>query len=70
MHDPHLQAAEKDLTLAYQSPAINLLRDWAVTQARQANYKTVGLYSGPLGFAYNAELLAKKNCRLRPAGRT
>jgi len=58
--DPHLQAAEKDLTLAYQSPNINLLRDWAVNQAKAAKYKTVGLYSGPLGFAYNAELLAKK----------
>jgi iron(III) transport system substrate-binding protein len=58
--DPHLQAAEKDLTLAYQSPNINLLRDWAVNQARQAKYKTVGLYSGPLGFAYNTELMAKK----------
>ena len=58
--DPHLQAAEKDLTLAYQSPNIHLLRDWAVTQARQSKYKTVGLYSGPLGFAFNTELLAKK----------
>jgi iron(III) transport system substrate-binding protein len=59
--DPHLQAADKDLTLPYQSPNINLLRPWAVYQARQANYKTVGLYSGPLGFAFNTELLAKKN---------
>lgn len=58
--DPHLQAAERDLTLAYQSPNINLLRDWAVEQAKQSNYKTVGIYSGPLGFAYNTELLAKK----------
>lgn len=58
--DPHLQAAEKDLTLPYQSPNINLLRDWAVNQAKQAGYKTVGIYSGPLGFAYNTELLAKK----------
>lgn len=58
--DPHLQAAEKDLTVAYQSPNINLLRDWAVDQAKEANYKTVGIYSGPLGFAYNTELLAKK----------
>jgi iron(III) transport system substrate-binding protein len=58
--DPHLQAAEKDLTLAYQSPNINLLRDWAVNQARQSRYKTVGIYSGPLGIAYNTELLAKK----------
>lgn len=58
--DPHLQAAEKDLTLAYQSPNINLLRDWAVNQAKQSKYKTVGIYSGPLGIAYNTELLAKK----------
>ena len=34
--DPHLQAAEKNLTLAYQSPNINLLRDWAISQARQS----------------------------------
>lgn len=58
--DPHLQAAEKDLTVAYQSPNINLLRDWAVDQAKSAGYKTVGIYAGPLGFAYNTELLAKK----------
>ncbi|CAN7476625.1 ABC transporter substrate-binding protein [Pseudoduganella sp. LjRoot289] len=58
--DPHLQAAEKDLTLAYQSPNINLLREWAVNQAKQSGYKTVGIYSGPLGIAYNTELLAKK----------
>lgn len=58
--DPHLQAAERDLTVAYQSPNINLLRDWAVEQAKQSDYKTVGIYSGPLGFSYNTELLAKK----------
>jgi iron(III) transport system substrate-binding protein len=61
--DPHLQAAEKDLTLAYQSPNINLLRDWAAEQAKRSGYKTVGIYSGPLGFAYNTELLAKKKLR-------
>lgn len=58
--DPHLQAAENNLTIPYQSPNINLLRDWAVAQAKQSGYKTVGLYSGPLGFAYNTELIAKK----------
>ena len=58
--DPHLQAAERDLTVAYQSPNINLLREWAVEQAKQSGYKTVGIYSGPLGFGYNPELLAKK----------
>ena len=29
-------------------------------QARAVGYKTVGIYSGPLGFGYNTELLAKK----------
>lgn len=58
--DSHLQAAEKDLTLAYQSPNIHLLRDWAVSQAEKANYRTVGIYAGPLGFAYNTQLLEQK----------
>lgn len=61
--DPHLQAAEQDLTLGYQSPNIHLLRDWAANQAKQSKYRTVGIYSGPLGFAYNTELLAKKKLK-------
>lgn len=58
--DSHLQAAENDLTLAYQSPNIHLLRDWAVSQAEKANYRTVGIYAGPLGFAYNTDVLERK----------
>jgi iron(III) transport system substrate-binding protein len=58
--DPHLQAAEQGLTLEYKSPALPTLQDWAQQQARQSGYKTVGIYSGPLGFAYNPELLARK----------
>lgn len=58
--DSHLQAAENDLTLAYQSPNIHLLREWAANQAKRANFKTVGIYAGPLGFAVNTELLASK----------
>ena len=58
--DPHLQAAELGLTLAYQSPALPQLHAWAQQQAQQSGYKTVGIYSGPLGFGYNPELLAKK----------
>src|SRR5450631_1309600 len=58
--DPHLQAAEQGLTLAYQSPMLAQLHDWAQQQARQSGYRTVGIYSGPLGFGYNTELLAKK----------
>ncbi len=58
--DPHLQAAENDLTMEYRSPALPQLHEWAQQQARQSGYKTVGIYSGPLGFGYNTELLAKK----------
>lgn len=58
--DPHLQAAEQGLTLEYKSPTLPQLHDWAQQQARQSGYKTVGIYSGPLGFGYNPELLAKK----------
>jgi len=58
--DPHLQAAESDLTIEYKSPALAQLQPWAQQQAKQAGYKTVGIYSGPLGFGYNTELIAKK----------
>jgi iron(III) transport system substrate-binding protein len=58
--DPHLQAAEQDLTLEYKSATLPQLHEWAQQQAKQSGYKTVGIYSGPLGFGYNTELLAKK----------
>jgi len=58
--DPHLQAAEQGLTLEYKSPALPQLHTWAQQQAQQSGYKTIGIYSGPLGFGYNPELLKKK----------
>jgi iron(III) transport system substrate-binding protein len=58
--DPHLQAAEQDLTLEYKSPSLPQLHSWAQDQAQQSGWRTVGVYSGPLGFGYNTELLAKK----------
>ena len=58
--DPHLQAAEQGLTLEYKSPSLAQLHSWAQQQAQQSGFKTVGIYSGPLGFGYNPELLAKK----------
>ena len=58
--DPHLLAAEQNLTLEYKSASLPQLHTWAQKQAEQAGYKTVGVYSGPLGFGYNTELLAKK----------
>ncbi len=58
--DPHLQAAEQGLSLEYKSPALGQLQPWSQQQAQQSGYRTVGIYSGPLGFGYNTELLAKK----------
>ena len=39
--DPHLQAAEEDLTVAYDSPMLAELNDWAVSQHKTGNGKTV-----------------------------
>ena len=58
--DPHLQAAELDLTMPYKSPLLDQLQPWARKQAEQSGYKTVGLYLGVLGIGYNTELVAKK----------
>ncbi len=58
--DPHLQAAEQNLTAPYKSPGLDGLHDWARRQAEQSGYKTVGIYAGALGFGYNPELLQKK----------
>jgi iron(III) transport system substrate-binding protein len=58
--DPHLQAAELDLTVEYKSPTLPQLYPWAQQQAQQSGWRTVGVYSGPLGFAYNTEILAKR----------
>jgi iron(III) transport system substrate-binding protein len=58
--DAHLQLAEQDLTLPYKSPLLPQLHPWAQRQAETANHKTVGIYSGPLGFGFNTELMAKK----------
>ncbi len=58
--DPHLQAAEQDLTQEYRSPMMPKLHDWALAQAKAANYKTVGVYLGVLAFSYNTEVIAKK----------
>jgi iron(III) transport system substrate-binding protein len=59
--DPHLQAAELGLTEEYKSPMLAELYDWAVRQAEQSKFRTVGIYTGALGIGYNSELLAKKN---------
>lgn len=58
--DPHLQAAADGLTAEYQSPMLAELQPWAVAQAETSGYRTVGVYSGALGWGYNTEIFAEK----------
>ncbi|MEK9971168.1 MAG: extracellular solute-binding protein [Ferrovibrio sp.] len=64
--DPHLQMAELGLSEEYKSPTLAKLHPWAQKQAEQSKYRTVGIYAGLLGFAYNTELLAKKKGAAAP----
>ena len=59
--DPHLQAAEEGLTAEYMSPMRDQLHPWAISQAESAGNKTIGIYSGALGYGYSTELLAANN---------
>ncbi len=56
--DPHLQAAEEKLTEPYISPMRDQLQPWALAQAASAHDRTIGIYSGALGYGYNTDLLA------------
>lgn len=58
--DPHMQAAEEGLTEPYKSPRLAELQDWAVRQAEQSKYRTVGIYAGALGYSYNTDELKKR----------
>jgi len=59
--DPHLQGAEEGLTMAYESPMRGELHDWAISQSESADNKTIGIYSGALGYGYNEEILKANN---------
>lgn len=61
--DPHLQAATDGLTMEYKSPMLAELHPWAVKQAESSGYKTVGVYSGALGWGYNTDILKQKGAK-------
>ncbi len=58
--DPHVQAANEGLTVAYISPNAAKLHPWAKRLAEQTKNQAIGVYAGPLGFGYNPEVLKKK----------
>jgi iron(III) transport system substrate-binding protein len=47
--------------MAYVSPMRDQLHDWAIAQAVSSGDRTIGIYSGALGFGYNPDLLAANN---------
>lgn len=58
--DPHLQAAEEGLTDEYKSPAMSELHPWAIKAWEESKGRTIGVYSGALGFGYNLKTIASK----------
>lgn len=58
--DPQLQAASDGLTAEYESPMLAELHDWAVEQAEVSGNRTVGVYTGALGWGYNTDIFEKK----------
>jgi iron(III) transport system substrate-binding protein len=58
--DPHLIAAEEGLTQESGVDTSELL-GWAQNMADISNGKTVGIYAGALGIAYNSEILSERN---------
>lgn len=57
--DPHLQAAEQGLALPHVSPLAGRQHDWALARAAASGNRTVAVYPGPLGIAYDPEVLAR-----------
>jgi iron(III) transport system substrate-binding protein len=58
--DPHMQAAQENLTVEYRSPMLDQLHDWARRQAEQTQFRTVGIYAGALGYSYNVNELRRR----------
>jgi iron(III) transport system substrate-binding protein len=58
--DPHLQAAEEGLTLENTPAKPGELHDWSVNVWKSSKNRTIGIYSGALGFGYNAKTLAAR----------
>ena len=58
--DPHMQAAQENLTVEYRSPMLDQLHDWAVSQARQTGFRTIGIYAGALGYSFNTNELNRR----------
>jgi iron(III) transport system substrate-binding protein len=59
--DPHLAAAEENLTVENETKALADLAPWAQGQYSASKKRAIGVYAGAVGFGINTELLQKKN---------
>jgi iron(III) transport system substrate-binding protein len=59
--DPHLVVAEEGLSEVYKSAAHDQQQPWAIKQYDNSKGRSIGIYSGAVGFGINTELLARKN---------
>jgi iron(III) transport system substrate-binding protein len=58
--DPYLQAAEDGLLQEHAPSKPGELHDWALSVWKSSKNRTIGIYSGALGFGYNTKALAAK----------
>lgn len=61
--DPHLQAAADELTAPYESPLLADQQDWSQKQAAISGNRTIGIYTGALGWGYNTKIFADKGLK-------
>ena len=58
--DPHLQAAEEGLTQENTPAKPGELHDWALSVWKSSKNRTIGIYTGALGFGYNTKTIAQR----------
>ncbi len=58
--DPHLQAAEEGLTQENTPAKPDELHAWSLSVWNSSNKKTIGIFSGALGFGYNQKTIASR----------
>jgi len=59
--EPHMQAADEDLTQSYQSPNLTHVYDWAYKVSESSGFKMSALEASVVGFTWNTNLIREKN---------
>jgi len=59
--EPHMQAADEDLTQSYQSPNLAHVYDWAYKVSESSGFKMSALEASVVGFTWNTNLIKEKN---------